>query len=156
MRVQNIDMHFQGLAYHKTSEEILTKAKAKITQLNAKIEERQKRIADLRKEHGIDDAALVQLLTAARKNQNALNYSYKTSMGNAGIKGMDEERTIGAGLVNNLLTENDFVEGEKDQVAKLSLIVRNLRPVARFGNGGMAYTDDSFPMSNEDLTYLGF
>lgn len=146
-----------GFVYEKTSSAIIEKATAKATSLKAKIEERQAQIAALRKEHGIDDAALVQLLTAARQQQRnaAVNYSY-TSNAAAGGGAKMEERTIGAGVVNHLLTENDFIETDKESVKKLELVVRNLRPLTRYANNGTAYTVDEFRLSDEEIRFLGF
>ncbi len=56
-----------------------------------------------------------------------MSYSVSNSVRSAN-GGMSEETiTIGAGIVNSLLTEGDFIAGEKAQVKKLSTIIRNLK-----------------------------
>lgn len=145
--------------YTKPASEIVEKAKTKAAQIRAKIEERQGRIAALRAEYEIDDAALVQLLQAARKQQRShdkMSYSYSQS--NARVDGgkQMEEKTIGAGVVNNLLTENDFIEAEKEQVKTLDLMIRNLKPIPRFSFNGTTLPEEEFTLTSEELVYLGF
>lgn len=164
MKVSNIEHMFPEFVFKKSAVEIVTHVTAKMNSIKNKIEERQKRVADLRKEYAIDDSALVQLLTAARKNAHAQVFQYTSSLSNAAIntaltghtnRGI-EEKTIGAGVVNNLLTENDFIEGERDQVKRLELIARNLSAVYRFANDGSKYVQEHFKLSFEELDYLGF
>ena len=50
-----------NFTYTKKASEIIEKMKSKINAVRAKVEERQTRIVNLRKEHDIDDGALVQL-----------------------------------------------------------------------------------------------
>lgn len=149
--------HLFSFTIEKTASEIKEKAGLKILAISKKIEERQGRVARLREEYQIDDGALVQLLTAARRQAGADRFSYTTS--NSAVAGgtnQMEEKTIGAGVVNNLLTESDFIESEKADVRKLNLVIRNLRPLPRFAQNGMPYAEDSFALSDEELEFLGF
>lgn len=156
MRATSITNMFHGFTYPKTTEEIKTAVKAKVEKLKAKIEERTERVANLRKEYDITDSDLVQLLTAARKQQGAQAYTYsKGSVSDNGQAQM-EEKTIGAGVVNNLLTEQDFIEAERDQVSTLELIVRNLKAQTMVQNGVIVGPVDQFMLSQEELRYLGF
>ncbi len=157
MQPRNIEHLFQNFTYQKPAAEIIEKSAAKIVSIKAKIEERAKRVAALRVEYGIDDAALVQLLTAARKNAQAHVYNYITSAVGAGGESRMEEKAIGAGVVNNLLTENDFIESEKDQVTRLEMIVRNLKPIPRYAEGNGAFIPpEDFTLSYDELKFLGF
>lgn len=153
MHAKMID-HLFRFTYQKSAAEIIEKMRTKIDKVKDKIEERQRRLADLRREHAIDDAALIQLLTAARKNVNAQSYSY-TSNVSATSRGM-EERTIGAGVVNNLLTENDFIESERDAVKRMEMIVRNLKPIPHYASSGTPLPEQEFELGQEELEYLGF
>ena len=156
MQPRNIEHLFQNFTYQKPAAEIIVKANEKIISVKAKIEDRAKRVAALRAEYGIDDAALVQLLTAARKNSQAHVYSYTTSATGGG-EGRMEEKAIGAGVVNNLLTENDFIESEKDQVTRLEMIARNLKPIPRYAEGnGAVIPPEDFSLTYEELKFLGF
>lgn len=153
----NIDNMFHGLSYYKKADEIVEKCKIKIVTIEKKIEERKGRIKALRTEHSIDDGALIQLLNAARRAQaNRLetqSFTYNPS-NNKGSMG--EEKSIAAGVVNNLLTEGDFVESEKAQVNDLELIVRNLKTIPRFASDGTQLPDGGFQLSTDTLEFLGF
>lgn len=140
--------------YEKTAAEIKTAAGKKIIALNEKIAERERRIATLREEYGIDDSVLAQLLVQARRQAAAQVFTY-TSNSVVGGSCM-EEKTIGAGVVNNLLTESDFVEAEKSAVTRLELIIRNLRPLQRITQSGGSYAEDAFILSYDELMYMGF
>lgn len=157
MHARNIDHMFHGLTFTKPAIEIACAAQAKVKTLKAKVEERQRRINDLRAEYDIDDAALIQLLQAARKQDKALaHFAYSTSKMSGGKKEL-EERTVGAGVVNNLLTENDFIEAERDQIKTLERIARNLKPIPRFASGnGAELPPEEFKLLHEELEYLGF
>lgn len=147
---------FSGLHFQKNFSEIIEKANAKISKLKAKIDERIKRIADLRQEYGIDDTALIELLTAARRAQQSMdNMSMSYSYTKSGPQ-KPEEATIGAGVVNNLLTENDFIESERDHVRNLEFITRNLKPYKKFSTTGVETVQTEFDLSKDELIYLGF
>lgn len=156
MQARTIDHMFHSLTFNKTASQITSAATKKTSMLRAKIYEREKRIADLRAEYSIDDAALVQLLTAARKQQSAMSFSYNTSNASVGMDKKMEERTVGAGVVNNLLTENDFIQAERDQVKTLELIARNLQDIPRFTSNGNALPAEGFSLTMGELEYLGF
>lgn len=154
MMAREIDQMFQ-FKFEKTHEEIIEKAEAKVKEMNAKIEERQRRIVTLREEYGIDSEALVQLLTAARRQtHHAATFSY-LSNASVGTSRM-EERTIGAGVVNHLLTENDHVEAEKANVKQLGFVIRNLRPLKRYDDEGNEYYVDGHALSYDEMEFLGF
>ena len=143
-------------AFEKTSDEIKKAASAKIAALVAKNKEREERVAGLRKEYGIDDAAFAQILQSARQQDQARSFTYASNGGSPGVNsGRMEERTIGAGVVNHLLTENDFIQGDKANIKRLEMIVRNLRPLVRVAPG-QTYTADAYALSYDELEFLGF
>lgn len=157
MHVQAIT-HLFNFRYQKSSEDIRSACKTKIVAVRAKIEEREARIRRIREEYRITDAALVDILAQARQTRNAqVMYRYTSkgagprSHAGAGDIDDDEEVMIGAGVVNNLLTERDFIDGEREQVRKLELIVRNLRDLP--DDEGVV---QGHPLTNEELEFLGF
>ena len=153
-----IESLFGGLSFTKTAEEIRRAAALKLGQVTCKIDERKKRISQLRKEYNINDADLIQLLTEARRDLEARTsrMSYSISNSGGGTAGGTDEKIIGAGVVSNILTESDQIEAEKDQVKHLGLIVRNLKPIPRFCDGtGAALPEEEFHVSKADLEYLG-
>lgn len=150
--------HFK---YLKPAEEIVEKAKLKVVKLSEQIAKREVRIADLRREYDIDDAALIQLLLAAREQQKRssqapTSFLYSKSVARPEGGKQMEETSIGAGVVNNLLTENDFIESESSQIKKLELLIRNLKPIPRYAANGARLPDEEFQLSAEELTFLGF
>lgn len=155
MHAPDVVRLFQQLTFNKSATEIVEASKKKVLKIKAKIEERVKRVADLRKEYGIDDAALIQLFQMARKQEQSLQFVYNSSVP-ADNQGQMRERTIGAGVVNNILTENDFIESEKSQVERLELIIRNLKDVPRFSSNGTPIAPQDFSLSYTELEFLEF
>ena len=150
-----------GFKFEKSALEITDAAKRKKAELLMKIEERQVRLKALREEHGIDDAALIQLLTAARRAQQnndggSMSYHYNKSSTSSDGKSKLEESSIGAGVVNHLLTENDYIEAERASIKRLEFVIRNLRPLQRVTANGVKYEDNGFGLSYDELEFLGF
>ena len=143
--------------YVKSSEEIKEKAREKISLLQSKIAERELRLAKTRAEYEIDDAMMLVLLTQARKDAKAreegFRNSYSVSKTGASQegRGSDEVVTIGAGVVNMLFTESDFIEAEKGEIKKLTLIVRNLKDLEDSNGKVRGHT-----LQQHELEYLGF
>lgn len=161
MQAERIDgmFHFH---YIKSSVEIIGAMTQKITALKTKVEERRTRVRNLREEYKITDAIYIDLLEQAREalkrnDNNRMSYSVSNAIASkadaSNSKGMAEEFTIGAGVVNNLLTENDFIKAEEGQVAKLELICRNLKDEERDWSGGRKI---GWSLSESELKYLGF
>lgn len=154
MQVQRIDSIF-NFTYEKTATEIVDRAKEKAATIRSKIEEREVRIRRIRQEYKINDAALVDIMAKARdqaKRGEAMFYSstVKSEDGSG-----EEEITIGAGVVNMLLTERDHIEGEKANVEKLDMIIRNLKDLRRYAPDGKEYMQ-GHQLTTAELKFLGF
>jgi hypothetical protein len=146
--------------YQKSATDLTGAMLAKITALKVKVEERIGRITKVRAEYKVTDAALLDIMKQARAAQKAgamiMNYSTSSNGPTGMIDGSDAELiTIGAGIVNFLLTEQDFIEGEQSQIERLELVTRNLKDP-------ISYTDDGKPymqlisISYDEAKYLGF
>jgi hypothetical protein len=124
----NIHSLFGMIKFHQPGSTIKAKAEEKIKLLNAKIEERKKRIAKIRTDHKITDADLVELLSEKARNQFAQQGSY-TLCSNS-IRGQGKERgeeiTIAAGVINNFNTENNLIGQEQEHAERLALLARNI------------------------------
>lgn len=147
-----------SLSFSKSSHEIKDKATAKILFLVAKITEREGRVARLRNEFEISDADLIKLLSQAASDAVS-NARVATTMSYniGGSGGNGDVRVVAAGVVQNLLTEQQLIEQERDLVTKLQMVIRNLRPVVHYAQDtGARYEVDSFPLSESDLDFLGF
>lgn len=156
MQVQRIDNMF-NFTFEKTSDEIIAAAKRKAVDVRSKIEERGVRIKKMREEHKVTDAVLIDIQNqmraqAKRGEQDRMSY---TSNAQTSAGGVQEEVTIGAGVINFLLTEQDHMDGEKAQVERLDTIVRNLRDVTGYTANGTSYVVKP-KLSYDELKYLGF
>jgi len=155
MQVQRIDNMF-NFTFEKSADEIVAKAKDKATSIRRKIEEREVRIKRTREEYKISDAMLVDIMAQAREQMQrgaaALVYNSKVRSDD-GMR--EEDVTIGAGVINMLLTERDHIEGEKAQVDKLDAIVRNLKDLRRHAPDGKEYME-GHALNMAELKFLGF
>ncbi len=163
MHPTNTSHLFSHIQYEKSSDAMKEKIALKLVALRAKVEERTMRIAKLREEYKISDAMLIDLLMQARKAQsrNEARMSYHVSSMASGAENAPANNEkiveIGAGTVNNLLTEHDFIESERTQIRDLELMHRNLAdlPDERLVvNGQLVYRGHM--LSAEALQYLGF
>lgn len=142
-----------NLSFSKSSVEIRTAVREKLERIRAKITEREGRIATLRSTYEITDTDMIQLLSQQARDaiSNARITSTTYSVGTD-----DNTKIIGAGVVQNLMTEQALIEQEREQITRLDLVVRNLRPLPRHGQNGEAWEDDSFDLGYSDLEFLGF
>jgi len=147
---------FLNFTFEKSSEDIIRHCKAKISVTKDKIKERKARVTRIREEYHITDAALIKLLEQARavmqRGAERMTYNVKAELvGSAGGGPEERDITIGAGTVENLLTEGDYIKAEEKQIQKLELIVRNLRDVPDEHGAVRGHR-----LSNQELTFLGF
>jgi hypothetical protein len=156
MQARNCDHLFQRFTFQKTTTEIIDKAKAKISQLQSKMEERQSRIRDLRESYKISDAAFVDILGKMRENMQKGGFVQNYSTSSTDNHGNTREITVGAGVVNHLLTENDYITAERESVERLTFIVNNLRDGQHTSDTGTKYTDQWHTLSFAELEYLEF
>ncbi len=150
MRAERIDSMF-NYRFEKSSAEIIDKGNLKVNQIKAKMEERAKRIREVRSEYKITEAVLVDLLQQARAAGGSQRMSFSTNARDARGGLTEETITVGAGVVNMILTEQDFIDAERASIERLSLVVRNLKDLpdqtgAVRGHG----------MSFDELKFLGF
>lgn len=154
MQVQRIDNMF-NITFEKTAEEIKTFATKKSAAIQTKIEERQSRIKKMRAEHKITDVVLNDIMNQMRAAaHNALVANYSSTV-KSDSDATEETVTVGAGAVNFILTEQDFITGERAQVERLDLLVRNVKNVHRRTANGTEYVE-LFRLTHEELKFLGF
>lgn len=155
MQVQRIDNMF-NFTFEKSAGEIITAAKNKAADVRNKIEERSVRIQKMRTEYKVTDAVLIdiqnQMRAQHKRGEDRMSY---TSNAQTSAGGVQEEVTIGAGVINFLLTEQDHMDGEKAQVERLDMIIRNLRDITAYTANGTSYVT-KFKVGYEELKYLGF
>ena len=156
MQAQRIDNMF-NFTFEKSAAEIIGAADHKRTEVAAKIEERITRITDMRSTHKVTDAVLLdiqnQMRAQAKRGMEAMSYTSNVRGGNGGAH--DEDVTVGAGVINFLITEQDFIDAEKSQVEKLTTIINNLKDITKYTPAGAPYVE-KFKIGFDELKYLGF
>lgn len=153
MQVQSIDRMFL-FTFEKTSLEVIGAATNKVAQIAAKIDERAARIKRMREEHGVTDAVLIDIQNQMRANERSAVTMYNSTVQSNDGAGQVTV-AVGAGVINFLLTEQDFISGEKAQVERLEVIINNLRPVTRYTANGTSYIEP-VKLSYDELKFLGF
>ena len=153
---------FGHFTYEKTTDEIGSAMQKKVESLKAKIVEREGRIAKIRAEYEISDQDMIQLLTQEaqhniQNNVRGAKMSYTLTTASPGAEvGANDERIIGAGVVQNLLTERSLIEDEQASVKQMERIVRNLKPLQKITENGTTYELNQFELSDAELEFLGF
>lgn len=144
MMIVEIEEMFHHLNFMIAGTKIKEKAKAKLEQLKAKLTERARRIAALRKQYKITDAVWVEILTQRSQSGNRQSYSVSNAFtSSAKRRGRVKEQLVPASGVGAILAEEEQIENEKKQVQRLELIIRNLKP------------ETEHCLSFEELEYLG-
>ena len=96
----------------------------KVSALQAKIAEREERIAKIRRDNEITDAVLVDLLRQAESGRANSNTYYSVSK--SVKQGAEQTLVIGAGVVASLQAENDAIDQERNAVRRMERVARNL------------------------------
>lgn len=148
MQAQRIDHLFSGFTFMKSSNEIITAANNKIAHLQGKIEKRETSLKKLKSDHGVDDATMTNILLAMRQQAGAQSYTVN-KMNNGRVT--DEQVTVSAGVINNILTEQDGILADKASLEKLQVIARNLKDLP--DKDGKFY---GHQLDYNELVYLGF
>ena len=153
MHVQSIDRMF-NFTFEKSALEVIQAAEKKTKAIQAKIEERSTRIHKMRADHKITDAVLIDLQQQMRANERNTATVYNSTVPSRDGGG-EVTVSVGAGVINFILTEYDFISGEKAQVEHMDLMTRNLREVTRRTANGVEYVE-KFKLSYDELKFLGF
>lgn len=152
--------HMLAMTFQKSSGEIKNAVETKVKAIELKVAERERRVARLREEYSIDDSAMVKIYQQRLADQGNMlrNYSYSSGSVNPTGQHVTEEKVVGAGVVENLVTEQEAIASEKGTVKRLGLLSRNLRPVEHWTADGKGnrFTTDAFILSYEELEFLGF
>ena len=156
-----VDSMFRGVSYNKfTSDRLREAMTRKVTNITAKIEERQGRITKIRKENDISDAMLsdmiLQYMQDQQRGQQRLSYS--NSIQNTGTTNTPKEVTVPAGVIANLVTEKSLIETETAEVKRLGLILRNLKDTQPFvtDKGELQERPVIHSLTDAEIEYLGF
>ena len=145
-----VDSLFEDVTYNiKTSAELRPALEAKVVALRAKAIERDARMMAVRDEYGID-AEWLAVLVMRHQNGNKSSVSFEPR---------DGEKLIPAGIIANLVEERSMIDNEQEQVAKIELVLRNLRDEVQFrveGTGEIKTAPSEHQLTDNELLYLGF
>lgn len=128
-----LEKMFAEVTFHKPGHEIAAKAQLKVEKLQAKIKEREARIALMCEQHHLSASDLF----AVAQEQNEGDYR-------RGPVYAAPVRDIAAGVATALAKESQQVESERTQVRTLGLLIRNID------------ADTAHELSFAELEYLAF
>jgi predicted DNA-binding ribbon-helix-helix protein len=132
MHTVQLERMFAEVRFHKVGHEIAEKARLKIDALQAKITEREGRIAQLCSDHHLSPSDLFAVAQAQSENE------HRRPACSAPV------RDIPAGVATAITRESQQLESERAQVRTLGLLMRNI--------------DSTTPheLSFSELEYLAF
>lgn len=138
---------FNKFTYTKTGNQISDNAHKKIQVLKNKIQERETRIMEVRKQHNITDKDLVQLLREVLRSSNQMTLTIPSfesdfSCGREVTKVVQKE--IPTSIVQVINSEQNSMENEKSEIHRLELVSRNIS------------LEKSYELSYDELDYLKF
>lgn len=138
-----------GVTFKKDGQLLADKMESKVTGLVGKVAERKARVRKLRDENGITDLMLIELYRiAAKRGAESGSYAISNARVLVDRDGNEhrevEEKYVPASVVSALQAEEENIENENAQIARLHMLLRNI------DRGGM------HPVSYFDLEYLGF
>lgn len=153
---------FAGVSYNKfTSAQLKPAMDQKIVAVTAKIKERQGRVARLKEEFRITDAAFAGIVIQYMKDQQEgrSRMSYSNSLPAASASSPQETVEVPAGTIANLITETGLIESEGSEIERMALIVKNLvdfEPATHANTGERVQRFVVHTLTDDELRYLGF
>lgn len=151
--IEDPDTLFSSVRYRtKTSPELREAMQKKVNELRGYISDRDQRIRKIREEFQIDAERLAQLLLQFQKNNTGfVSYNAQGSDGRSVV--------VPAGVIANLIQEQQMIDSEREQIRKLELILRNLRdtePYAEPRTGEVRTRPCLHQLTDNELEFLGF
>lgn len=134
----------------KTSEEVRVAMARKLAEVRALSATREVRIMKLREEYEIDAELLAQLVMQFHRNKDEHVTNYNNQPGKA---------IIPAGVIANIIREQEMIDNERKQVRKMELVLRNLRDTELYHTEDTGETKERACihfLSDAELEYLGF
>jgi hypothetical protein len=145
---------FEGVSYNrKTSPELREAMQRKLIALHDLIEGREQRMKHLRAEYSIDAETLARLVMQFQKQ------SHGASVVNYNNQGDGKDRLIPAGVIANIIREQEMIDSERGQIHKIELILRNLRDTEPYNDEQTGETKTRgciHQLNDTELEFLGF
>jgi hypothetical protein len=150
-KVDRIESLFSDVCYRKkTSAELRTAMQRKVQEIKTLSQTREGRILKLREDYEIDAELLSRLVIQFHRNETSGSVNYNHQPGKS---------IIPAGVIANIIREQEMIDSERDQLRKLDLVIRNMRDTEFY------FADDTgehreraciHELSDYELEYLGF
>ena len=141
---------FEDVRYNtKTTPEVREAMVRKVEAIRALIAEREVRIERVRDEHSIDAEQLAILVMRYKKDAQFVSYERQGT-------GRDP---VPAGVIANLVREQEMIDSEQHQIWKLELVLRNLRDEEMYlepRTGQVKVRPSLHQLDDQELEYLGF
>lgn len=150
--VSEVDRLFQRVNYRtKTSGELRAAMTEKVGLLRTSMEEREARMRQIRDEYSLDAERLAVLVMRYQEGKNSVSYQNQGPGTSGGL--------VPAGVIANLVREREMIDSEHDQIAKLELILRNMRDDELYHDprtGEVKTRPALHQLTDQELEYLGF
>lgn len=148
--VRHFDDMFDGIQFNKkSSEEVRAAMTRKVEEVRTLSKTREERILKLRSDYEIDAELLAQLVMQfQRQSDNFTNYNNQPG-----------KQVIPAGVIANIIREQEMIDNERKQIRKMELVLRNLRDTELYFTEDTGETRERrcvHVLTDEELEYLGF
>lgn len=150
-RISYIEGLFSDVCYNKkSSAELRAAMTRKVEEIKVLSQTREGRIMKLREEHEIDAELLSRLVMQFQRDEHSNFTNYSKQPG---------KNVIPAGVIANIIREQEMIDSEREQLQKLDLVLRNMRDTESY------FTEDTgehrerpciHQLSDHELEYLGF
>lgn len=143
---------FDEVTYNtKTTTELREAMSRKVVALGESVTRRGERMLKLRETYQIDAERLAELILRF-KDEGARATSYDN-------QGNPDAPIVPAGVIANIVREREMIDGERDQIRKMELILRNIKDTEPYINeqtGEYGERPCIHVLSDDELEYLGF
>lgn len=157
---------FRGVKYNQvTRAELLPKLSKKVEQLKAKIEERKERLEEIRGRFKINREGMLELIAKYLRDQQHGRSVATYSLSNSAVPSAPEmkdvsEVAVPAGVIANIVTENELIENEQELVKKISLVAHRLNVQPQLfkvhpQTGATIAVDPIYELSDHELEFFG-
>ena len=150
-KINHVEELFSDVCYNKkNSIELRGAMTRKVDEIKALSQTREGRIVKLREDYEIDAELLSRLVMQFHRDKQTNSINYNQQPGKI---------IIPAGVIANIIREQEMIDSEREQLSKLALVLRNLRDTEFY------FAEDTgehrerlciHQLSDHELEYLGF
>lgn len=150
-KMNHVEGLFVDVSYNKkNSVELRAAMTRKVNEIKAMRQAREVRIVKIREEYEIDAELLSRLVMQFHRDKQSDSINYNQQPG---------KNIIPAGVIANIIREQEMIDSEREQLNKLDLVLRNLRDTEFYfavDTGEHRERLCIHELSDHELEYLGF